>query len=82
MRDGWIRRRVVWYLMKKQVLEWQAKRSGECVRCGRCCGHCPAHDSENKRCRIYSIRPEICKAFPLTPDDLKNIRTCGFYFEK
>jgi hypothetical protein len=81
MWDGWIRRRVVWYLQKKKVTKWQAKRSGECLRCGKCCGQCPALDTEKKVCRIYGIRPAICKAFPLTPDDLKNLK-CGFRFKK
>ncbi|HOU70380.1 MAG TPA: YkgJ family cysteine cluster protein [Methanothrix sp.] len=81
MWDGWIRRRVVWYLQKKKVTKWQAERSGECLRCGKCCGQCPALDTEKKVCRIYSIRPAICKAFPLTPDDLKNLK-CGFRFKK
>jgi hypothetical protein len=82
MLDGWIRRRIVWYLKNKQVLAWQAKRYGECARCGKCCELCLAHDAKNKRCRIYGIRPSICKAFPLTPEDLNKISTCGFYFKK
>jgi len=82
MLDGWIRRRIVWYLKNKQVLAWQAKRYGECARCGKCCELCLAHDAKNKRCRIYGIRPSICKAFPLTPEDINKISTCGFYFKK
>jgi Fe-S-cluster containining protein len=82
MLDGWIRRRFVWYLKNKQVLEWRNKRNGECARCGKCCEYCLAHDAMNKRCRIYRIRPSICKAFPLTPEDLNTIHTCGFYFKK
>jgi hypothetical protein len=82
MLDGWIRRRIVWYLKKKQVLAWQVRRGGGCVQCGKCCGLCPAHDAKNKRCRIYGIRPSICKAFPLTPEDLNNIHTCGFHFKR
>jgi len=82
MLDGWIRRRIIWYLNKEKAIEWQAKRSGGCVGCGKCCGHCPALDTKSKRCRIYPIRPAICKAFPLTPEDLKNLRTCGFHFKK
>ncbi|OPY54319.1 MAG: Flagellin N-methylase [Methanosaeta sp. PtaU1.Bin112] len=82
MLDGWIRRRIIWYLNNKQVLEWRAKRHGQCARCGKCCGSCLAYDSKKKRCRIYRIRPSICKAFPLTPEDLDTIQTCGFYFDK
>ena len=81
MWDGWIRRRVVWYLQKKKVTKWQARRTGQCLRCGKCCGQCPALDTKSMRCRIYSIRPAICKAFPLTPDDIKNLK-CGFRFKK
>lgn len=82
MWDGWIRRRIIWYFKKKEVIAWRAKRRGECARCGRCCSLCLAHDSKNKRCRIYRIRPSVCKAFPLTPEDVANIHTCGFYFER
>ncbi len=69
-------------MKKKEVMAWRAKRRGECARCGRCCSLCLAHDSKNKRCRIYRIRPSVCKAFPLTPEDVANIHTCGFYFER
>ncbi|MBP8625041.1 MAG: YkgJ family cysteine cluster protein [Methanothrix sp.] len=82
MWDGWIRRRIIWYLNKREAVAWRAKRSGECVRCGRCCSLCLAHDGKNKRCRIYRIRPGICKAFPLTPEDVAGIHTCGFHFKK
>lgn len=82
MLDGWIRRRIVWYLQRKEVMKWLAKREGECARCGKCCNPCPALDKKNKRCRIYGIRPAICKEFPLTPDDIKNIKKCGFNFKR
>ena len=82
MRDGWIRRRVIWYLKRDQVTEWRAKRSGECARCGKCCKGCLALDAKGKRCKIYGRRPAICKAFPLTPDDIKRVHTCGYRFQK
>jgi hypothetical protein len=82
MFDGWIRRRIVWYLQRKQVVKWHAKREGKCARCGICCTPCLAFDKKNKRCRIYSIRPAICKEFPLTPDDIINVKECGFYFRR
>jgi len=82
MLDGWIRRRIVWYARRKQVMIWRAKRSGDCARCGRCCQGCPAHDARGKRCKIYRLRPSICKAFPLTPEDIKKVHTCGYHFQK
>lgn len=81
MIDGWFRRRYLWYLKKGHVLAWKEKREGECARCGRCCRGCPAFDAAKKRCKIYKVRPDVCKHFPLTPDDIKKIDTCGFRFK-
>ncbi len=80
MWDGWLRRRVLWYLRRNYVKGMADKRTGSCVRCGRCCSGCPAHDSKNMRCRIYAQRPSICRVFPLTPEDNERIPTCGYRF--
>lgn len=82
MLDGWVRRRFVWYLNRDIVMEWKVKRSGKCVRCGKCCKGCIAHDAKGKRCKIYNRRPAICREFPLTPDDVKGVNTCGYQFKK
>ncbi|MCR3884771.1 YkgJ family cysteine cluster protein [Methanotrichaceae archaeon M04Ac] len=80
MIDGWIRRRVFWYLRREVVAEWGARKIGRCNRCGRCCRGCPAFDVKGMRCRIYSRRPEICKAFPLVPMDIAGVESCGYDF--
>jgi hypothetical protein len=80
MREGWLRRRYLWYLRRKEVMEARKKRDGQCVRCGSCCGHCIFHDPKNKRCRIYGLRPSICRMFPLNKQDVEDAKTCGFSF--
>ncbi|RQW80385.1 MAG: hypothetical protein EHM14_05000 [Methanothrix sp.] len=82
MRDGWLRRRLIWYFKRDVVNKWRAKRDGKCARCGKCCGSCIAHDLKNQRCRIYKLRPDICKAFPLTPEDILKLDNCGYEFKK
>ena len=80
MRQGWLRRRYMWYLKRHKVLELQAKRHGQCARCGRCCSYCIFHDGKRGACRISRHRPEVCRMFPLTPEDIEHITTCGFSF--
>ncbi|NYT02942.1 MAG: hypothetical protein GKC10_09345 [Methanosarcinales archaeon] len=82
MIDGWIRRRVAWYLRREEVSAWQSMREGKCNRCGKCCRGCPAHDASGNRCRIYAHRPDICREFPLTPEDIQHIKNCGYKFNK
>jgi hypothetical protein len=82
MLSGWVRRRFIWYLKRDLVMIWKVKRKGECRNCGRCCTSCFMHDAKGKCCKIYGYRPAICRAFPLTPEDLKGIRSCGFMFEE
>jgi hypothetical protein len=81
MREGWFRRRWVWYFRRKEVLDAHKRREGGCARCGRCCRHCPFHDEKRGACRIYRMRPDVCRMFPLTPEDVKDIPTCGFRFK-
>jgi len=35
---------------------------------------------KGKACRIYGLRPDICRMFPLTPEDVRDAPTCGFSF--
>jgi hypothetical protein len=80
MKEGWFRRRYLWYFKRRKVREYQAKREGSCKRCGQCCGWCPLYDRKNKSCRIYGFRPAICREFPLSPEDLKTLPDCGYSF--
>lgn len=41
---------------------------------------CEIHDNEGKRCREYDARPEICKAFPTTPEQIEGT-PCSHWFE-
>ena len=82
MRDGWLRRRYMWYFRRKEVLDARERRSGECARCGKCCSLCIFHNPAAKACRIYKYRPEICRVFPLTHEDVENVPSCGFHFKK
>ncbi|MBU0761749.1 MAG: YkgJ family cysteine cluster protein [Candidatus Altiarchaeota archaeon] len=82
MLDGWVRRRVLWYLRRGYVKKMSEKKIGKCTRCGTCCMGCPAYDKQGEKCRIYRLRPNICKAFPLTPDDNIKIKSCGFSFKE
>jgi hypothetical protein len=81
MRQGWLRRRILWYFKRPQVVQAHQKRYGECLRCGHCCGHCIFYNRGKSTCRIYKFRPEICKAFPLTPHDTKDAPACGYTFK-
>ncbi|MFH1403365.1 MAG: YkgJ family cysteine cluster protein [Candidatus Altiarchaeota archaeon] len=82
MRDGWLRRRFQWYLRRRDVLETHSRREGNCVRCGGCCLGCPFYVKKDSSCRIYKRRPDICRMFPLSPKDIKNIPSCGFSFRE
>lgn len=39
---------------------------------------CPEH--QNNRCNIYEKRPQICRNFPVSPDQIKNT-PCSYWFE-
>ncbi len=53
------------------------KKGAACCKLGY---ECPLLKSE--RCMIYSIRPPNCHVFPRTPDDLKLVKGCGYYWPK
>jgi Fe-S-cluster containining protein len=82
MKEGWLRRRYMWYFRRKEVLKATKKRTGACIRCGKCCSYCIFHDPKGKACRIYRWRPDICRNFPLTPEDVRDAPTCGYGFNK
>jgi hypothetical protein len=62
-----------------------AKRSGECKRCGDCCGNCRFLDKKTMLCKVYDNRPWLCyKEFPLDKLDQKiwQVKNCGFSFKE
>ncbi len=71
------------YLQKKNGL------TGGCVSCGASCKllfQCPHWDDKSHLCSVYNDRPNICRFFPITPQDIKDRdlvlkdKTCGFTF--
>jgi len=80
MLKGWLRRRIYWYFRRDVVEKYRKLRRGSCKNCGRCCRLCPFLDTKTNKCRIYKWRPAICREYPLTPEDVKAIPECGFYF--
>lgn len=64
----------------------EAKRQGDCTRCGACCSlvyKCPflGVDSNNLHfCRIYGeLRPQSCRNYPFDRIDA-DVEQCGFKF--
>ncbi len=41
---------------------------------------CQAHDNEAKRCLAYDDRPEVCRVFPTSPDQIEGT-PCTHWFE-
>ncbi len=65
--------------------------SGECQHCSTSCKllfQCPHWDDASSRCSVYEDRPNICRTFPITPQDIadRNLVSpntpCGFTFKK
>jgi len=63
--------------------------SGGCARCGTSCNlliRCPHWDTATGLCTIYEDRPDVCRLFPITPADLRDLAlmergtTCGYGF--
>ena len=47
--------------------------SGECQHCSTSCKilfQCPHWDDASSRCGVYEDRPNICRTFPITPQDI------------
>ena len=64
---------------------------GECAGWGASCRLmfvCPHLDTLNNRCTVYEHRPDACRQFPVTPDDIRDRnlvnknKPCGFKFQK
>jgi Fe-S-cluster containining protein len=85
---GKMRRFVRASLLREDPRPLLARRQGECRRCGACCKiafRCVflKTDEEGKpSCRIYGLRFEQCRLFPLHPEDLIGLEDqCGYSFE-
>lgn len=65
--------------------------SGSCQHCSTSCNllfQCPHWDDTSSRCSVYEDRPNICRTFPITPQDIRDRNLvspetqCGFTFKK
>ena len=65
--------------------------AGGCAQCGASCNllmRCPQWDPDTRLCRIYESRPPVCRLFPMTPADLRDVELateggrCGHHFEQ
>lgn len=52
------------------------QQGGACCKLGGRCAMLAASDS----CSIHGARPLNCRSFPTTPDDLKLVKNCGYYW--
>jgi len=83
-----VKRHIDVYLFPNRVKEQLYKRQGNCLQCGRCCKlvfKCPMlqEDIFNTRCRIYGFRSKVCRLFPISEEDLKDVDyQCGYSFKK
>lgn len=41
---------------------------------------CSAHDSAEKKCKAYDVRPSICREFPAIPEQIEGT-PCSHWFE-
>jgi hypothetical protein len=89
---GKLRRIYLVYARPGYVREQEARRKGECARCGACCVlafRCPFYDAaaEPPSCRIHERRPRVCRCFAIDERDIRDRdrvlpeRRCGFSFE-
>jgi hypothetical protein len=65
--------------------------TGGCEHCSTSCKllfQCPHWDDTSSRCSVYEDRPNICRTFPITPQDIADRdlvspnSSCGFKFKK
>lgn len=94
-RTGWL---LIWGKLRRGMivsvpgLAERLKRKhglrGGCNRCGASCNllmPCPQWDASTRLCRIYEDRPAVCRQFPITPTDLRDLAlssdtACGHSF--
>ena len=71
------------------ALQRHHKLSGGCVRCGTSCNllvRCPHWIESTGLCGIYADRPDVCRLFPITPADMRDLALaksdviCGYSF--
>jgi len=84
--QGKLRRLVLTNVNKREAESRMAHRQGECDRCGECCKilfQCPfltSNEEGEHRCRIYGVRFNSCRFYPMQPEDLKEVDHCSYTF--
>jgi Fe-S-cluster containining protein len=72
-----------------EALRRRHNLSGGCVRCGTSCNlliRCPHWIESTGLCGIYEDRPDVCRLFPITPADMRDLALarsdshCGYSF--
>ena len=85
---GRLRRMHLMILRREHVKKSVSLRKGECNQCGECCKfvfECPMLQKKKGKytCRIYKVRPDICRLFPLTHEDIRHLsHECDFFWHK
>lgn len=79
-------KRIMQLIDKNYLKNKLKKRTGKCIKCGKCCGKCKYLDKKTKLCRIHNKRPSIScySEFPLDKADQKlwNVKNCGYKFKE
>lgn len=84
---GKLRRYIICTIHKDYLKAMKNLRDGQCRRCGNCCKllyRCPflLRQGDRMRCLIYSIRPRVCREFPISLKDVGDVNfQCGFFFK-
>jgi hypothetical protein len=72
-----------------EALRRRHRIAGGCARCGTSCNlliRCPHWDTQSGLCTIYDDRPDVCRFFPITPADMRDLALmergtkCGYAF--
>lgn len=84
------KRRINYFFNKKAVHHSITKRSGNCLRCGRCCHasikcqHLEYDEKGLSLCKVYDQKPRLCSLYPYNETDyFDHLRdTCGYKYEE
>ncbi len=80
----------LWPALSKKIQKSHGVGGG-CTSCGASCNlmfQCPHWNPNTRLCMVYEDRPNVCRLFPVSPQDIKdrdlvrNDVTCGFNFQR
>lgn len=66
-------------------------KQGNCLNCGLCCKQndpflglpqpCMFYQEHGDgHCKIYHVRPDVCRRYPIAPRDIACLPNCGYNF--